>query len=123
MIRRIVDATESDSQMNRTPRGLLVLGNRAELASQLEQSLLQAGALVLRTRVPVSTSLVAIARLGAFVLVESDEPAPITLTSTHVASVTPRELAFDQPDEILNEIQRLSTIPTGEDVNNDGLGI
>jgi len=123
MIRRIVDAAESDSQISRTPRGLLVLGNRAELASQLEQSLLQAGALVLRTRVPVSTSLVAIARLGAFVLVESDEPAPITLTSTHVASVTPRELAFDQPDEILNEIQRLSTIPTGEDVNNDGLGI
>jgi sulfate adenylyltransferase subunit 1 len=123
MIRHIADAAESESQINRTTRGLLVVGNRAELASQLEQSLLQAGAVVLRTRVPVSASLVAIARLGAFVLVESDEAGPITLTGMDAASITPRELAFDEPEEILNEIQRLSTIPNGEDDNDDGLGI
>ena len=62
-----LDADESESAINRATRGLLVVGNRSALASQLEQSLLQAGALVLRTRVPVSPSLLTIARLGAVV--------------------------------------------------------
>ncbi len=123
MIRSISDAAESGSAINRATRGLLVLGNRAQLASQLEQSLLQAGALVLRTRIPVSPSLVAIARLGAVVLVESDVAVPMTLTAVHGANTTPRELAFDEPDEILNEIQRLGAIPTGDDDNDNGLGI
>ncbi|MGB7548986.1 MAG: sulfate adenylyltransferase subunit CysN [Terracidiphilus sp.] len=123
MIRSISDAAESESAINRATRGLLVVGNRPQLASQLEQSLLRAGALVLRTRVPLSPSLVAIARLGAVVLVESDVAGPITLTAVHGANTIPRELAFDEPDEILNEIQRLGAIPTGDDDNDNGLGI
>ena len=123
MIRSIADAAETESQINRATRGLLVLGNRRQLASQLEQSMLQAGAIVLRTRVPLSPSLIALARLSAFVLVESDDAGPITLTPVHVANTTPHELAFDEPDEILNEIQRLGAIPNGEDDNDDGLGI
>ena len=123
MIRGIADAAETESQINRATRGLLVLGNRRELASQLEESLLRAGAIVLRTRVPLSPSLIALARLGAFVLVESDHIEPITLTAVHVANTTPHELAFDEPDEVLNEIQRLGAIPNGEDDNDDGLGI
>jgi sulfate adenylyltransferase large subunit len=123
MIRSISDAAESESAINRATRGLLIIGNRARLASQLEQSLLRAGALVLRTRVPLSPSLVAIARIGAVVLVESDVPGPITLTAVHGANTIPRELAFDEPDEILNEIQRLGAIPTGDDDNDNGLGI
>ncbi len=123
MIRNIVDADDSDSALNRATRGLLVLGDRRELASQLERSLLESGAIVLRTRVPVSPSLMAIARLGALVLVESSETGPIAFVPAHGSDTTPHKLAFDQPDEILNEIQRLAAIPTGEDDNDNGLGI
>ncbi|HUX44546.1 MAG TPA: sulfate adenylyltransferase subunit CysN [Terracidiphilus sp.] len=123
MIRTIADATATGSENDRAPRGLLALGNRAHLAAELERSLLQSGAVVLRTRVPLSPSLVAIARLGAFVLLESDEPAPITLTAAHVANTTPHALAFEEPDAILDEIERLGAIPNGEDINDDGLGI
>ncbi len=123
MIRSISDAAESESAINRATRGLLVVGNRSELASQLEQSLLQAGALVLRTRAAVSPALITIARLGAVVLVESDIRDPITLSPVHGTDTTPRELAFDQPDEVLNAIQRLGAIPIGDDENDNGLGI
>jgi hypothetical protein len=121
MIRSIADA-ESESAINRATRGLLVVGNRALLASQLEQYLIRDGAIVLRTRVAVSSSLIAIARLGAVVLVESDTTGPITLTAVHGTDTTPRELAFDEPDEILNELQRLGAFPAGDD-NDNGLGI
>ncbi len=123
MIRSISDAAESDSAINRATRGLLMVGNRTDLASQLEQGLLQAGVLVLRTRAAVSPVLATIARLGAVVLVESDDSGPITLAAVHGSDTAPHELAFDQPDEILNEIQRLGAIPNGEDENDDGLGI
>ena len=123
MIRSIEDTEEGVSRINRATRGLVVLGNRAELTSQLEQALLQAGAIVLRTRVPLSTSLIAIARLGAVVLVESEDAGPITLTAVHLASAVAHEISFDDADAILNEIQRLGAMPNGEDDNDDGLGI
>jgi sulfate adenylyltransferase large subunit len=122
MIRRISDAGESESHIHHATRGLLVVGNRPYLASQLEQSLLEAGAVVLRTRVSVSQALINIARLGAVVLVESASDGPITLTRVDVADAKARELAFDQPEEIINEIQRLGSLPTGDD-NDNGLGI
>jgi sulfate adenylyltransferase subunit 1 len=120
MIRRIPD--QSESHPIHATRGLLDLGGRAEVASELEQSLLATGAIVLRTRVPVSPTLVNIARLGAVVLVESNASGPITLTRVDVADAKPRELASEVASEILTEIQRLETLPTGEG-NDDGLGI
>jgi hypothetical protein len=57
------------------------------------------------------------------VLLESDDPGPITLAAVHGPDTAPHELVFDQPDEILSEIQRLGAIPNGEDQNDDGLGI
>ncbi len=123
MIRSIADTEEGATPINRATRGLIAVGNRQELAAELEKSLLQAGALVLRTRVPVSASLVTIARIGAVVLVESDASDPVTLTRVDVANAQPRELAFDHPDEILNELQSLGALPTGDDENDNGLGI
>ncbi len=123
MIRSISDATKSESAVNRATSGLLVLGNRAQLASQLERSLLRDGVFVLRTRVSVSPSLITIARLGAVVMVESDVPGPITLTAVHGLDTTPHELTFEEPDEIINELERLGALPTGDDDNDDGLGI
>jgi len=126
MIRRIWDAAESDSRAHHATRGLLVLGNRAHLASELEKALLEIGAIVLRTRVPVSPSLVNIARLGAVVLVESASDGPMTITRVDVVDAKPRELApeleFAEAAEIITEIQRLETLPTGDD-NDNGLGI
>jgi sulfate adenylyltransferase subunit 1 len=123
MIRSIADANESDSAANRAIRGLLVLGNRFRLASQLETSLLQDGVLVLRTRAALSPSLLTIARLGAVVLVESEEAGPITLTAVNGSNTAPSELSFDKPEEILSELQRLAALPIGEDSNVYGLGI
>jgi len=123
MIHSIADAKELDSAANRSIRGLLVLGNRSRLASQLETSLLQEGALVLRTRAAVSSSLLTIARLGAVVLVESDEAGPITLTAVNGSNTAPYELSFDNPEKILSELQRLAALSIGEDSNVYGLGI
>ncbi|HEU5457651.1 MAG TPA: sulfate adenylyltransferase subunit CysN [Terracidiphilus sp.] len=123
MIRSIEDASDAENGISRTTRGLVVLGNRTELAAQLEARLLQAGAVVLRTRSTLSPSLIAIARLGAVVLVESAETAPIALTAVHLASAVSHELPFEDADSILNEIERLGAMPNGEDNNDDGLGI
>jgi sulfate adenylyltransferase subunit 1 len=123
MIRSIADADDSASAAHRAIRGLLVVGNRSHLASRIESSLLQEGALVLRTRAAVTTSLLTIARLGAVVLVESDEAGPITLTDVNGSNTAPRELSIDKPEEILNELQRLAALAIGDDSNVYGLGI
>jgi len=120
MIRAIADDREFTAI--RATRGLLVLGNRRDLASQLEQSLLEKGAVVLRTRMPASLKLVNIARLGAVVLIEGDISTPVTLTRVDVADAKPRELDFDQAHEIVREIQQLESLSSGDD-NDDGLGI
>jgi hypothetical protein len=57
------------------------------------------------------------------VLVESDEAGPITLTAADGSNAAPRELTFDNSEEILNELRRLATLPTGDDSNVYGLGI
>ena len=124
MIRSIADAAESESRLNRATRGLLVLGDRRKLASQLEQgSAASRRHCAAHARCRCRRRSLRIARLGALVLVESDDAGPITLTPVHGSDTTPHELAFDEPDEILNEIQRLGAIPNGEDENDDGLGI
>jgi sulfate adenylyltransferase subunit 1 len=126
MIRCISDADDSSPSVNRATRGLLFIGNRQQLASQLEQSLLEAGALVLRTRVPVTASLLAIAHLGAVVLIENDQSGPITITRVDIADAKPRELLpdseFASPGQILDELQRLESTSTGDE-NDNGLGI
>jgi sulfate adenylyltransferase large subunit len=121
MIRKITD--DNAPALNRATRGLLVLGNRPQLAAELEQSLLDAGALVLRTRVPVSPLLLSIAHLGAVVLIENSDSGPVTLTRADSTDAKPRELPSDLAGEILNELQRLGATPTGDDDNDNGLGI
>lgn len=122
MIRAITDDRDTGLTANRATRGLLVLGNRRDLASRIEQSLLEKGAVVFRTRVPASPTLVNIARLGAVVLIEGDANAPVTLTRADVMDAKPRQLDCEQVDEIVREIQQLETLPTGDE-NDDGLGI
>ena len=124
MIREIHDARESAER--RATAGLLKLGDRSFLAAQLEQSLLSAGSLVLRTRSTATSQLLNFARLGAFVILESDDPGPITFLRSD-SGAKPQEFApeFEQsrPDEFLSELQRLASLPSGDDENDNGLGI
>ncbi|MGA8086290.1 MAG: GTP-binding protein [Terracidiphilus sp.] len=125
MIRAIHD--ESNSAREHATAGLLNVGNRADLAAQIERSLLTDGAIVLRTWTSVSPQLLTFARLGAFVILESNQATPITFTRADGVNATPAEISSDliyvAPDQILNEIHRLASIPTGEDDNDNGLGI
>jgi sulfate adenylyltransferase subunit 1 len=126
MIRKISDTDESARDRKHATAGLLVIGNRPELASKIEQILFDAGALVLRTRVPVSPALATFARLGAFILVETPRNTPITFTRADVMNAKPQELGseveFGPPEQFVTEIQRLAAI-SGEDDNEYGLGI
>jgi sulfate adenylyltransferase subunit 1 len=126
MIRAIQDASDTTGQ--HATIGLLNVGNRVELAVQLEQSLLADGAIVLRTRVPASPQLATFTRLGAFVIIESADPSPITFTRADSLTAKPLQLAPElqstrDASQILHEIQRIASSPTGEDDNDNGLGI
>ena len=67
------------------------------------------------------------ARLGAFVISESDELGPMAFVRTDSLSGRPHEIAaeleFARPEEFLAEIERIASLPTGEDDNDNGLGI
>ncbi|HEY2469926.1 MAG TPA: GTP-binding protein [Terracidiphilus sp.] len=124
MIREVRDRSESVQKP--ATIGLLKVGNRPFLAAQLEQALLASGALVLRTRSAEIARLLAFARLGAFVILESDDPRPITLlradsSATHGQFAPEFEKA--RPDEFLAEIDRLISQPSGDNDNDNGLGI
>jgi sulfate adenylyltransferase subunit 1 len=102
--------------------GLVTVGNRSELADRLEQALLDAGALVLRTHVQISPQLLSFARLGAFVIVESDAPAPITFARADTLDSKTSEIESDNFEQILGAIERLGSQQLGDD-NDHGLGI
>jgi len=121
MIRSVSDAAETAPRANRTTGALLALGDRQHLAAELEAALLEAGALVLRTRVAAGESLLAIARLGAVVLAESDASGPVVLTRADADVEESRELAMEQSAEILNELQRLGAIPNGDHDHDEAL--
>jgi sulfate adenylyltransferase large subunit len=93
---------------------LLELGARSQLAAELEKSLLEVRALVLRTRVPAYSTLLTVARSGAVVLIESDTNDPITLSTTGAQDKAPRILATEDPADILAELRRLKIIPSGD---------
>ncbi|MGA9587822.1 MAG: GTP-binding protein [Terracidiphilus sp.] len=126
MIRAVQDP--SDSEHKHSIRGLLNVANRSDLAAQIEQSLLAEGALVLRTRVSATAQLATFARLGALVILESDEPGRIAFTPVDSLTAKPLQLvpgleSTCNAAQILTEIERLASIPTGEDDNDNGLGI
>ncbi len=124
----MIRAVQADSaaQHGHALSGLLAVGNRTELANALEKAALDEGALVLRTHAALTAQLVTFARLGAFILVESDEPAPLAFTRADgidaQAATLPPDLESAPAEDILTEIQRLASIATGDD-NDNGLGI
>ena len=126
MIRAIHDAPDSDHKHATT--GVLNVANRSDLAAHIEQSLLAEGAIVLRTHNPASPQLHTFARLGAFVIIESDESSPITFTRADSLTARPLQLAAElqsagDANQLLSEVHRLASLPLGEDDNDNGLGI
>ena len=121
MIRSFEDVEEAVPEMNHATGALLVLGNRHELATSLEKALLKAGALTLRTRTRAYAALLAVARAGAVVLMESDERGPVKLTTVGAHATDSRDLAFDEPDGILNELERLGAIRAGDSENDNAI--
>ncbi|WP_348263395.1 GTP-binding protein [Telmatobacter sp. DSM 110680] len=121
MIRAIEDA--SDTIDTHATAGLLNIGSRADLAAQIEQTLLAEGAIVLRTHSPASSQLATFARLGAFVILESDQLVPITFTRADSTIARPLACDSESIQKTLTEIHRLASIATGEDDNDNGLGI
>ena len=123
---RVIHST-SDAVHNHATTGLLNVGNRSDLAAQIEKSLLADGAVVLRTHDSASSQLLTYARLGAFVIIESAVCGPITFARADAPIAKPHLFATDLEsagtNQILIEIHRLASIPTGEDENDNGLGI
>ena len=124
MIRGIHEGSEAE---RRATSGLLKVGSRPFLAEQLEKALLAAGSVVLRTRFAGSTQLLNYARLGALVIAESDTPEPIAFARADSLGGSFYELAPElehaRPEEFVAEIERIASLPTGEDDNDNGLGI
>jgi len=124
MIRAVSDPDSNEKQIH---TGVLTVGNRARLADALEQTLLALGALVLRTRVLLTPAIVHFARLGAFVLIESNEAGPLTFTRADVMDANPIRLAPElesaDPGQFLDELQQLAAMSTGDDTHDFGHGI
>ena len=124
MIRKIHE--DGATTQKQATAGLLKIGNRPFLAAQLEQAFVASGALVLRTRSTEIARLLTFARLGAFVILDSDDLSAITFHRADL-SASPKEFApeFEQarPDEFLAEIHRLTSQPSGDNDNDNGLGI
>ena len=82
---------------------------------------------MLRTRYAGTAQLLSLARLGAFVISESDEVAPIAFVRADSMSGRSYEISGElehaRPEEFLAEIERLASLSTGEDDNDNGLGI
>jgi sulfate adenylyltransferase subunit 1 len=114
MIRSFLDETRADADTTRPHGALLELGSRTELAAELEQTLLRARGLVLRTRVRGCSELLAVARTGAIVFIEGDGSDPIRLTPVDTPTAEPVLLTSEEPAAILDELRRLNVIPTGD---------
>jgi sulfate adenylyltransferase subunit 1 len=107
MIRTLEDAG------HREARGaLIVAGNRSDLATELEERLLQLGIVVVRTRVANRGALLALAHAGAVVIAESTEPGWIVVHVTN--DDQPISLSAESTDEILEELENVGVILAGE---------
>ncbi|MBT9331803.1 sulfate adenylyltransferase subunit CysN [Acidipila sp. 4G-K13] len=85
-------AQEDEAGMLSHTGALVVVGDRREMAETLEERLLAAGALVVRTRVASREALLPLAHAGAIVLAESDAAEAVSLrVFEHGHEITPAE--------------------------------
>jgi sulfate adenylyltransferase large subunit len=113
MIRAFFDEPKGDGGNPLSSGALLELGSRSELAEELEQALLRARGLVLRTRVRAYSALLTVARTGAIVLIEGNDRDPMKLTLVDAPASEPIQLTSEEPAAILDELRRLNIISIG----------
>jgi sulfate adenylyltransferase large subunit len=110
MVREALDAQIASQRS--AARGVLVqLGNRADVAAELERRLLHAGALALRTRVQDPSALGRILDAGATVLAEGADRRPVLIRFGESGRQIHFEPEQDQPvertvDRILEHIHQ-----------------
>ena len=114
MIRGFLDESKVEGGTAQSRGAVLELGARSELAAELEQTLLRARRLVLRTKVRAYSALLAVARTGAIILLEGNDHNPIKLTLVDAPGSEPILLTSQEPAAILDELRRLNVVPTGD---------
>jgi sulfate adenylyltransferase large subunit len=112
MIRSFEDAA-GWTEKRGTGRGVLIaVGNRLELATELEGRLLQLGTLVVRTRVADRDALLPLVHAGAVVVVESQSHENVTVFGANGDEHVLRSTS--SADEIVTELQDAGVIAAGE---------
>ena len=94
------------------PGVLIGIGNRAALARDLEERLLERGALVLRTRFADRQALLPLVLAGATVLHESDSHDAIALIANDGEKLT--NPVAEDADAILQHLYNRGTLPSGD---------
>jgi sulfate adenylyltransferase large subunit len=112
MIRAFPEAAE---HAQRGHGAVVALGSRGRLAAELEERLLAAGALVVRSRVTEPDRLLSLAHAGAVVLAESLRPDNVRVTATdHGAAIVRDEVAADDADSIWQELKLAGVVAEEE---------
>ncbi len=96
------------------PGVLIDLGNRAALARDLEERLLERGTLVLRTRFADRQGLLPLVLAGAAILHESDSHDAIALIAHDGEKLT--NAIADNVDAILQLLDNARTLPSGDNL-------
>jgi sulfate adenylyltransferase large subunit len=101
-----------DDAAHRLDSGVLItVGNRHELAEDLEGKLLHAGSLVVRTRVTDTGPLMPLTHAGAIVIIESGEHEPITINTPNNEEQTLQGAEY--ADSIMKYLESAGVIPSG----------
>jgi sulfate adenylyltransferase large subunit len=106
MVRAVLAGEGVDS---RAHGAVVVLGEHRNLGTELEERLLAAGALVVRTRVADRTLLLPLAQAGAVVLAESGGAWSLTVMDHGVAEIR-EDFAASGVDSILRELHAAGVI-------------
>jgi len=106
MIRALDEAVRRDAH-----GALLVVGNRKDLAAELETLLLQREVLVVRTRVPDRDRLLSLVHAGAVVLAESSDPETISVLKASDDLPTP--LSATNARDLLEELGTAGVLLAG----------
>jgi len=107
----MVLAARADAVLGATPGAVVELGQRGELARDLEQRLLDAGVVVVRTRVTDRERLAALGHAGAVVIAEGGDAGKVTIAVFAHGAEEPREdFTMEGVSSIVGELRRAGVI-------------
>ena len=107
----MVLAARADAVLGATPGAVVELGQRGELARDLEQRLLDAGVVVVRTRVTDRERLAALGHAGSVVIAEGGDAGKVTIAVFAHGAEEPREdFTMEGVSSIVGELRRAGVI-------------